>query len=133
MGPGGPEGEGRSVRRGVVWHAGVPVVQHVRARQGLVKLCSAAACAFAFGFPELLVPLRAKAVCGLGEQEDDDGSDLFRGVVEVVLCDFTERWVAGAQEGYERHPELSELRREECEWVGAGGGRRCRHRRVALV
>ena len=61
-GPGrtrGHEGEDRGEGGGVVWHARVPVVQHVRARERAVELLRASARALAFGSPFFLVPVRA--------------------------------------------------------------------------
>jgi hypothetical protein len=52
---------------GVVWHVGIPVVQHVWTRQRLVEFLGRTAGTFTFGVPFLCVPTLTQAVGRLGE------------------------------------------------------------------
>jgi hypothetical protein len=65
------EGEDGGEGGGVVWHVGVPVVEHVRTREWAVELLCAAPRALAIRSPFFYVPVAPKTVRRAREEEDE--------------------------------------------------------------
>ena len=55
----------------VLWHVGIPVVQHVRTRQGLVEFFRATPRAFRLSMPSLGVPFLTQTIRRACEQKDE--------------------------------------------------------------
>jgi hypothetical protein len=126
-GRGRTEVKGGVERGGVVGHGGVEVVEHVRAREGGIELLGGEAGVFCGPEPEGEVG--AEAVGGAGEEEDEEGTELLRGVVEVVRRDLGERRVRRAEQADERRADVAHLRLEQRVRVDPSRGRERRRPR----
>ena len=65
------EGEDGGKGGGVIWHVGVPVVEHVRTREWAIELLCGAPRALAIGSPFFVVPVPPKTVRRAREEEDE--------------------------------------------------------------
>ena len=105
------EVKGGAERGGVVWHGGIKVVEHVRTREGRIELLGSETGVFCR--PESEGKVGAETVRGTGKEEDEEGTELFRGLVKVVRRDLGEGRVGRAEEIDERRADVGHLRLEQ--------------------
>ena len=72
--------KGRAEGCGVVWHGGVKVAEYVCTRERRVELLCAKT--GVFRGPEFKGETRTEAIGGPGEEEHEEGAELFRGVAK---------------------------------------------------
>jgi hypothetical protein len=121
LGTGGVGCEDKGVAKGARegGEMGVAVGEDVGRRERDIELFGAAAGGGVDRLPELAVPVAAEAICGLGEEEDEERPDLFGGVAEVVLGELGEGGLGRGEEAEEVRAQEAELRGETREGVGA--------------
>lgn len=66
----------------MVWHGRVKVVEYVRTREGRIELLGTETGMFCG--PVFEGEMGTETIRGTGEEEDEEGAQLFRGVVKVV-------------------------------------------------
>ena len=94
----GDEGEDGGEGGGAVWHARIPVVQHVRTRERAVELLCTSTRAFAFSGPFFQLPVGPKTVGCAGEKEDEQWTELLGRVQEIIFGDVGESGVGGPKQ-----------------------------------
>lgn len=99
------------------WELGVVICEDFRWREWDIEFVFPATCGGMGGLPEFEVPVLAKTICCLGEKEDKERSDLFRGVVEVILGELSECRMARAQKIEKVSAEGLEMGCEDAEWI----------------